>query len=361
MNRRDFLRCSGVASAGLLLARGQRMSAASLADTWRTFEIATDVEILKPSGVTKLWLPVPSPAATPYQKAAETIFHARDGQARLVTDPATGAAMIGADWPAGSTPALTSKSRVMTRDYAVDTSHPGLTRRADKPTLARYLRSTSLLPTSGIVAETAAQITKGARTDVDKARAIYDWIVANTFREPTVLGCGTGDIRFMLETNNLGGKCADLNALFVGLARASGLPARDVYGIRVAKSDLGYKSLGASSEVITKAQHCRAEVYLEGVGWTPVDPADVRKVMLEEPPGNLPPSDARVAAARKRLFGSWEMNWVAYNDAHDVTLPGAGGLVLPFLMYPQAETANGRLNPLDPDKFRYRITAREVS
>jgi hypothetical protein len=63
-------------------------------------------------------------------------------------------------------------------------------------------------------------------------------------------------------------------------------PARDVYGTRVAKSELGYKSLGASSENVTKAQHCRAEGYLGEYGWLPVDPAYVRKVVLEEPPGN---------------------------------------------------------------------------
>ena len=50
--------------------------------------------------------------------------------------------------------------------------------------------------------------------------------------------------------------------------------------------------LGAGSEVVTKAQHCRAEVYLAGFGSVPVDPADVRRVALEEPPGNLPISDA---------------------------------------------------------------------
>jgi len=70
----------------------------------------------------------------------------------------------------------------------------------------------------------------------------------------------------MLETKDLSGKCADLNALYVGLARAAGLPARDVYGIRIAKSEMGYKSLGTSSEIVTKAQHCRAEVYLSGYG-----------------------------------------------------------------------------------------------
>jgi hypothetical protein len=29
-------------------------------------------------------------------------------------------------------------------------------------------------------------------------------------------------------------------------------------------------------------------------------------------------------------------------------------------MYPQAETADGRLDSLDPDSFKYEITAREV-
>jgi len=165
----------------------------------------------------------------------------------------------------------------------------------------------------------------------------------------------------MLETGDLGGKCADLNALYVGLARAAGLPARDVYGIRVAKSALGYRSLGAASENVTKAQHCRAEVYLGGYGWTPVDPADVRKVVLEEPPGNRPLDDEIVKQARTRLFGSWEMNWMAYNFAHDVALPGSQGQPVPFLMYPQAETADGRLDSLDPDNFKYAITARETA
>ena len=86
---------------------------------------------------------------------------------------------------------------------------------------------------------------------------------------------------------NLSGKCADLNALYVGLVRAAGIPARDVYGIRVAPSKFGYKSLGAGSETITKAHTAVRRCFIAGIGWVPVDPADVRKVVLEEPPGNL--------------------------------------------------------------------------
>jgi hypothetical protein len=85
----------------------------------------------------------------------------------------------------------------------------------------------------------------------------------------------------------------------------------------------------------------------------PVDPADVRKVILEEPLGNQSLDDDMVKTARARLFGSWEMNWVAYNFAHDVSLPGSGGKPLGFLMYPQAESADGRLDSLDPDNFKH--------
>ena len=57
----------------------------------------------------------------------------------------------------------------------------------------------------------------------------------------------------------------DLNALYVGLCRSIGIPARDVYGVRAADSRYGYRSLGRSGE-ISKAQHCRAEVWLADYG-----------------------------------------------------------------------------------------------
>src|SRR5207237_1096309 len=218
---------------------------------------------------------------------------------------------------------------------------------------SKYIR------TDGIVATTSKGIVLGLKNDADKARALYEWIVDNTFRDPKVKGCGIGDITTMLESGYLGGKCADLNALYVGLARSAGLPARDVYGIRVANS-AEFKSLGRADD-ITGAQHCRAEVFLTGYGWVPVDPADVRKVVLEEPPSGLPLGDPIVKKARAKLFGAWEMNWLAYNYAHDVKLPSSEGKPVPFLMYPQAETAGDRKDSLDPAAFAYKITAKELT
>ncbi|WP_237269475.1 hypothetical protein [Pseudothauera hydrothermalis] len=86
----------------------------------------------------------------------------------------------------------------------------------------------------------------------------------------------------------------------------------------------------------------------------------MRKVVLEEPPGHLALDHPKVLAARKQLFGAWEMNWMAYNDAHDLALPGSQGGPVPFLMYPQGESAAGRLDSLDPQTFRYSLSSREI-
>jgi transglutaminase-like putative cysteine protease len=358
MNRRDFLRSAGAVSASFVFPEAR--AEAAPAERWRTFEVKTRVEILKPSGITRVWLPGALLSKTPFQRTLSNKFSAEGGTAKIVEGSADGLGIIAAEFPVGVKPVLTLTSRVATRNYAVDLATSGRAPKVERSELEHFLRPTKLLPTNGIVKAAATEITSGAKTDLDKARAIYEWIVDNTFRNPKTRGCGIGDIRFMLESKDLGGKCADLNALYVGLARAAGLPARDVYGIRVAKSELGYKSLGAASENITKAQHCRAEVYIGSHGWVPVDPADVRKVVLEEPPGNRTLHEEIVEKARARLFGSWEMNWIAYNFAHDVALPGSTNAQLGFLMYPQAETNEGRIDSLDPENFKYDITSREI-
>jgi hypothetical protein len=89
----------------------------------------------------------------------------------------------------------------------------------------------------------------------------------------------------------------------------------------------------------------------------------VLKVMRQESPEWIrDPKNPLVAPVRHGLFGSWEGNWVAWNTAHDITLPGqADKGTLPFLMYPQGENAEGRFDELSPDTFRYTISAKEVT
>ncbi|HEV8119860.1 MAG TPA: transglutaminase domain-containing protein [Candidatus Polarisedimenticolia bacterium] len=378
MNRREFLLATAglpVAAWGLSGSSRAQSSGPSPAPPasagvkefaprpgpWRTFEITTHVEVQRPAGMTRLWLPLPGVVAE-YQDPLDNHW---TGNARLMeehTDPAGMVRLLYAEFAPGEpAPTLEVSSRVQARDRAVDWSKTIATTE-DKAGLNRCIAPTNLIPTDGIVLETARAITRGKRTDVEKARAVYDWVLATMYREPRVRGCGVGDIKAILETKNFGGKCADINALFVGLLRAAGVPARDVYGIRVAPSAFGYKTLGAASATITKSQHCRAEVFLHEHGWVAMDPADVAKVAREETGERVPLEDPLVVPVRRRLFGAWEGNWIGFNTAHDVALPNAIKKDrLGFLMYPQGETAEGRLDCLDADSFKYSITTRELT
>jgi transglutaminase-like putative cysteine protease len=326
---------------------------------WRSFAVTTRVE--PQQGATKAWIPLPTFEGADWQRPGNVSWTGNARVAERARDPRYGAEMLRVEWAADQqSPVVEVTTQVQTQDRSLT---PG---KGSAPALGDAerkfnLMGTDLLPVDGLVRDTALDIVKGRQGDVAKAHALYEWVVEHTFRNATTLGCGVGDVSFMIKTGNLNGKCADLNALYVAMARSVGLPARDVYGIRVAPSKFGYKALGAGSEVVTKAQHCRAEVWLAGSGWTPVDPADVRKVVLEEPPTNLAMTDPRVVAARKALFGAWEGNWVAFNAGHDLKLPGSKEDPVGFLMYPQAENGNGFLDTLEPDKFRYRIVARELT
>jgi transglutaminase-like putative cysteine protease len=368
MNRRTFLKLAATLPAASALSRlpgagslfaSQQKEFAPSPGPWRPWEVTTRLEILEPAGVTRVWVPVPV-VQSDYQRLRGTRW---SGNARLMKrmeDPRSGAAMVYAEFPESEkAPVLEVVSRFETRDRRMDWSarKPA---RLTKAEVKRWTRPTRLLPTGGIVRETAAAIVKGKASDLDKTRAVYDWILANTYREPKIRGCGTGDIRGMLVTRNFGGKCADLNGLFVGLLRAAGVPARDVYGLRVGPSAFGYRSLGASSATVSKSQHCRAEVFLADYGWVAMDPADVAKAAREETGERLPIDHELVAPVARALFGGWEGNWLAYNHAHDVELSRAKGGPLGFFMYPQAETAEGRRDCLDPDSFKYTITSPEA-
>jgi transglutaminase-like putative cysteine protease len=364
LDRRNFLKsAASVAALGVSVmpAIADPLAFSDHGD-WRTYEIRTAVEVDSTDSV-RIWAPAAGFDAEGWSRPLGTNWTGNADFAEIARDRTYGAQFVHVAWKAGSGGRRAEiVSRVTTRDRAVDIrGGKGDAAALSLPDRALFTKATALIPTDGIVKETSDRIVAGANSDVEKARAIYDWLAANTQRIAATRGCGSGDIRAMLAAEKLGGKCADINGLFVGLARAAGLPARDLYGIRVAPSRFGYKSLGAASTDVTRAQHCRADVWLEGIGWTPIDAADVRKVMLEEPPTHLSADEPKVSAAREALIGSCEGNWVAFNCAHDVALPGGSGGPVGFLMYPEGEVGGVRLDCLDPAAFRYRIEAREIS
>ncbi|HMK14746.1 MAG TPA: transglutaminase domain-containing protein, partial [Burkholderiales bacterium] len=240
MNRRHFISASAAFSTlAAIPSLARQASAAMLSEAqqagWRTFEITTEVE-LKAGGRPRLWLPVPFNQDTEYQRLISNEWKGNTDRAGIYRDDVYGAPVFYAEWDdKTAAPRVRLVSQFATRDRSVDFMRPKPTA-FNKDEIELYLKPTKHIPTDGIVGETSRKIVGNLNDPIDKSRAIYEWIVDNTFRDPKVRGCGIGDISFMLETGNLGGKCADINALFTGLARAAGVPARDMYGVRVATS-----------------------------------------------------------------------------------------------------------------------------
>jgi transglutaminase-like putative cysteine protease len=366
ISRRGFVQ--GASASLVLASMSSRLPATQTTDPhfdprpggWRTFDVVTTIQPKDLSGPTTVWVPLPS-ISSPWQRTLNTSIAGNallPRQAGLQAGAQCVVAQFAPDAPAAM---LQVTSRVQTQSRSFDrSSHAaGLNERL---ALKQWLRPTALKPTDGIVLKVARQITDGARDDLAKVQRIYQWVVVNAYREPKVRGCGLGDIKAMLETGDFGGKCADINGLFVGLCRAAGLPARDLYGVRLAPSAFGYREIGGTSASLQGAQHCRSEVYVRGYGWLAMDPADVDKVMRQETAEWIKDADhPLIAPLRKGLFGGWEGNWMAYNDGEDISLPGSTGATLPFFMYPQAENPKGRYDELDAKSFVYTISATEVA
>jgi hypothetical protein len=172
MHRRDFLRFTGIASAGIMYPAMAPPAFAQSAPVaapggWRVYEVTTRVEILKPSGVTRVWVPTPLKQDTAYQKTLGNAFQAEGGSAQLSTESKYGAEMVMAEWPAGVRPVLTHTARFATRDVAVDLSRPGNSPAEDRATLAKYTGATELMPIDGSVKELSSSIVKGKRGDLE--------------------------------------------------------------------------------------------------------------------------------------------------------------------------------------------------
>ena len=182
--------------------------AATQGEGWRTYEVTTKLEIANPSGVSRAWVPLPYTAKTDWHTPLGSTWIG-NGQMKVVTEPKYGMEMLYVEWKEHEkVPVLEVISRFATRNRIVDFSRLN----PNAPSLSHaemklYTAPTELIPTDGIVRETAQDIIRYARTDIEKAHAIYEWVVDNTFRDPKIIGCGWGDIKTMLETRYFGGKC----------------------------------------------------------------------------------------------------------------------------------------------------------
>lgn len=268
-------------------------------------------------------------------------------ESAVYSDQTYSTPMLYARWNKGSVSRKLTLTFHAVRQEVIRRDFPAKEAAWDPADYARYLTPTTLGPIDGQVKILADQITQGKTTVQAKAKAIYDWICENMYRDPNTNGCGSGNVCLLL--NKPGGKCTDIHSVFVALCRAAGVPAREIFGIRQGKK---------AEQDISKWQHCWAEFYLPGYGWVPVDPADVRKMMLKE---KLELGDAKTKHYREYFWGGWDQYRVKLAVGRDLVLnPPQHGEPINTFGYPYAQIGDKTLDWLDPKTFKYQFTFRQI-
>ncbi len=293
--------------------------------------------------VVRLW--VPYPVSDSHQKIENLHVEGNYSSSRILKESESGALYIFAEWRGKfRRREITLAFRATAKERSV-----GNLKDRGEPVpveVERYLEGNRWVPTDKEVGSLAKTITNENEGILERAKAVYNWVVENTTRDPEVKGCGIGMADRMLVKRS--GKCADISSLFVALARASGVPAREIFGLR-----LGTKT----TQDMTKGHHCWAEFYLPGQGWVSVDPADVRKIMV------VKKLDLEKAGPyRDYYFGKVEENRIILTrGGRGITLnpPQASGPIN-YFMYPFAEVDGKPLDYLDPKAFSYQIRYKKI-
>jgi transglutaminase-like putative cysteine protease len=294
--------------------------------------------------IARLWIPYP--VSDRDQLISDIQTSGDYSNIGVYTDRSYGTPILYAEWLKDATSRKLKFSFKVERQEVSRGTFPNKEPNWNPADYEKYLKPTSLAPIGGEVKKLADTITKGKKTVLKKAKAIYDWVCKNMYRDPKTIGCGKGDVCQLLERP--GGKCTDISSVFIALARAAGVPAREVFSIRLGKKP---------RQDVTTWQHCWAEFFLPGYGWVSVDPADVRKKMLVE---KLDLNDAKTNAYRDYFWGSIDPYRVVIAHGRDIVLnPPQKGAPLNAFGYPYAEVGGHPINFYDPAAFVYRITYHE--
>ncbi len=179
--------------------------------------------------------------------------------------------------------------------------------------LARWLQPDRLVPLDDKIRGWAREVVDAAHahTDIEMARAIYNHVVATVKYDKTGKGWGRGDIYYACDARR--GNCTDFHAIFIGYARAVGIPARFAIGFPLPEERGAGKLSG---------YHCWAEFYARGIGWVPVDASEA----------------AKNPAKREYFFGAHDENRVELSKGRDLLLaPAQRGEPLNYFVYPYAE------------------------
>jgi transglutaminase-like putative cysteine protease len=278
-----------------------------------------------------LWLPLPH--NDPYQVISD--LRIESSQSYLIHSALYGNKMLSIrvknPQPAGFTVTLRFNTR--RREHInplLVQSHPTTAPKeeADRD-MARWLQPDRLVPLDDKIRGWALEVVEAAHanTDLEKARAVYQHIVATVKYDKSGQGWGRGDIYYACDARR--GNCTDFHAIFIGYCRSLGIPARFAIGFPLPAE----RGAGEIS-----GYHCWAEFYIKDLGWVPVDASEA----------------AKDPKRRDYFFGAHDENRVEFTRGRDLILsPRQKGDPLNFFIYPYAEVDGKPFHGVDR-VFKYR-------
>lgn len=299
--------------------------AGSNAPKTRAFEMtyrAVISEIPADTQRLEVWIPYPK------SDANQEITHVKiesSATTTLATEPTFGNKILHAAIDRPFAPLeITLRFEVLRRENA-RRNPDGTAARGNE--VRQFLKPERLVPETEQVRRWAQQVTEGKKTDLEKARAIYDYAVDNVKYDKSGTGWGRGDLLYVCDQRR--GNCTDFHALISGFARAVGIPARFSIGFPIPEK---------RGEGEIAGYHCWAELYVRGYGWVPVDASEAFKHPDK----------------RDYFFGAHDENRVQISVGRDLQLkPRQKGEPLNYFIYPYAE-ADGKALSGVKTTFRYR-------
>lgn len=176
---------------------------------------------------------------------------------------------------------------------------------------ARFLQPDRMVPINGVIGELSIEQTAGAAQPLEKARKIYEYVVSTMKYNKDGTGWGRGDAIWACGSKR--GNCTDFHSVFIGMARAAGIPAR---------FEMGFSIPTNTREAAIPGYHCWAEFYIAGIGWVPVDASEAWK--------NPDKHDY--------FFGATDQHRIMFSMGRDIRLkPAQKGDALNYFVYPYAE------------------------
>ena len=232
-------------------------------------------EIAKGTKELNMWVPYPP---TNEDQEISSVSFDSPSQVTVSYEPKYGNGMLFLTLTNPDTKGFTFKATYLVKRVERTAKKIDLSYTSDVPftpdALSPYMASSRMEIINDSVRKMAKEATAGKKTEIEKANAIYQFILGKMNYNKEIPGWGNGDVnRVCLSIDGKGegyGNCTDFHSLFSSMMRAEGIPV---------KFEMGYPLSPGKQQAEPKkgGYHCWAKFFIAGYGWIPVDISEAKK------------------------------------------------------------------------------------